>query len=1181
MTILVNDIKIYQSQDNTDNDSGGGSRTSAEIVDGNVNNLFPDISRIDTVSGDVALRKVFPTVFTANNDIYYGAHAMIRKKPTDPKVSALLFHTDDAHDKRIDARNAIESYLVASYEEQFYLFGNHVTGSRSVTFLQALTSSTPSIGEVYLLIDPSGFEQYIRIVDMDEKVILLSWNNGSSIVDFARRRIICEIEQPLGFSFAGSAFDPVGMQSGKAVTYATQIANAAQFYGTKKLAVDADISDIAITVESIYEALVPSSKAHEPLIDQSALGGGQGIIPSGNLISLLLSVPTGNWFGSLNCGITPGSLSFGDYIDDGETNIINTLTNLPVASINYVNGDIDNLIGGITISGNITFNFESGVGATSNLQFTTSILITSANQSFFLNKVVSPLPSSGQLYVDYRSQGKWYRIFQYGTEPTIGSFVINDNLDGTGTLLVTFGSLPDIDSTTIISWGSLEKLKNRTAETHPMYLKFELGDENINPLSFSLVAKGSTITSDANGVLSDTDGTIDGELDTHSGDLLINALQLSDRFDNSGSANDVVITYDYAAPGFGEPGEPLSAEIAEASFVTVNRTTGVYAFNIGDTVDVGLVSMNFPITYYSSVFVEGWTVTTPSYVTLKSDVTGVLTDQLNRVWGSVAANGDVSLTPSTITITGFGNLNIALISEADPRYKDIQAKPVMKANVIVNVKYKKGVPASYPLNKVITDKMENVCQYVITTDGYIGGEVAFKILTDNNQIANNFYSKDGVIFKRSDITTSLQVGDINYADGIINVQYLLDPNQFYLKFYALGTNEIGVEDEQSVKFTFKTAATKIITSSLQLRYNTADDPTVLRVATTDQNGVITGTNIDSGLSYVDAETGMVHLEFTNPAFPASFKYDAIAEKNLPVDPELLGLNPIRLPIDGRVPVFEYGRHLIIFDETTTAVVGGTPVADQVDTLARSGQAYIEVIDSAGKRLDPTEYVADRAAGTVTFGNPLTLQDKYAAALVAPFSIVDRIEDMVQAADVQINGDINLSAALTHNYTAANSYVASALVWGDTGSRAYNLFSQEIWDGGNPVWSDILIGDPTTAQYDVINYPIGIDNQSSASGRWAIIFTSSTTVNVAHEKLGIVQTGVSIAISDVSPINQATLTPYFTMYKDGFGGGWVTNNVIRLNTDSGDQNMWVIRTIQAGALSESTDNMELEIRGDAN
>ena len=50
---------------------------------------------------------------------------------------------------------------------------------------------------------------------------------------------------------------------------------------------------------------------------------------------------------------------------------------------------------------------------------------------------------------------------------------------------------------------------------------------------------------------------------------------------------------------------------------------------------------------------------------------------------------------------------------------------------------------------------------------------------------------------------------------------------------------------------------------------------------------------------------------------------------------------------------------------------------------------------------------------------------------------------------------------------------------------------------------------------------------------------------------------------------------------GFGTGWVTNNVIRFNSDSGDNNMWVIRTIESGALSESTDSIDIEIRGDAN
>ena len=190
MTITQNDIRVFQAQDNTDNDSGGGSRTANEVVDGDINNLFPDISRIDTVSGDVGLRKVFPTVFTDNSDTYFGAHAMIRKVPTDDKVSALLFYTDDPHDRRSSAQNDIESYVVASFKEQFWLFGNHVAGSRAVTFLSEVSTPTPDVGVVYLL-KQGVTEQYIRITSIETSIVTLNFASGTgSPTPYERRRTV-------------------------------------------------------------------------------------------------------------------------------------------------------------------------------------------------------------------------------------------------------------------------------------------------------------------------------------------------------------------------------------------------------------------------------------------------------------------------------------------------------------------------------------------------------------------------------------------------------------------------------------------------------------------------------------------------------------------------------------------------------------------------------------------------------------------------------------------------------------------------------------------------------------------------------------------------------------------------------------------------------------------------------
>ena len=183
MPIKNTDIILFQSQDNTDNDNGGGARTNNVVEDGAVNNLFPDISRVDTVAGDVAMRKVFPVVNTDSREIYYGAHAMIRKTPDDERVSALLFYTDDAVDTRVQAQADVESYLVPSFQTPFYLFGSNIEGAKAVTFLQRLEEDIPLVGEVFLLREESN-EQYFRVSNVEDKEVILFFDGKRPLVPF-------------------------------------------------------------------------------------------------------------------------------------------------------------------------------------------------------------------------------------------------------------------------------------------------------------------------------------------------------------------------------------------------------------------------------------------------------------------------------------------------------------------------------------------------------------------------------------------------------------------------------------------------------------------------------------------------------------------------------------------------------------------------------------------------------------------------------------------------------------------------------------------------------------------------------------------------------------------------------------------------------------------------------------
>src|SRR5690554_6269858 len=153
MTINADDVKLLKSQRLTDEEDGGGRATGEAVTDGEMNNLFPDISRLDRTLGRINLRKVFAGVMTDNADAYLGAHSIVTEAPKDPRVSVLLFNTDSQVDERRDARTLIEGYVVPSTTARFELLGDQFAGQRAITGIQRLEARPPEVGEVYQLVN--------------------------------------------------------------------------------------------------------------------------------------------------------------------------------------------------------------------------------------------------------------------------------------------------------------------------------------------------------------------------------------------------------------------------------------------------------------------------------------------------------------------------------------------------------------------------------------------------------------------------------------------------------------------------------------------------------------------------------------------------------------------------------------------------------------------------------------------------------------------------------------------------------------------------------------------------------------------------------------------------------------------------------------------------------------------
>jgi hypothetical protein len=148
-------------------------------------------------------------------------------------------------------------------------------------------------------------------------------------------------------------------------------------------------------------------------------------------------------------------------------------------------------------------------------------------------------------------------------------------------------------------------------------------------------------------------------------------------------------------------------------------------------------------------------------------------------------------------------------------------------------------------------------------------------------------------------------------------------------------------------------------------------------------------------------------------------------------------------------------------------------------------------------------------------NPLDL-----SAFTQPLVATHRIEDASVVTDVQITGYVSFSEPLAHAYTASNSLASTALiapfVGGSVQAAVNHLFTQQTWDNAHPNWTDAVIGSGTTANFDLLDYPIQVFNRDAITEKWALIFTSSTAFNIVAQDLGVIGTGNTS--SDVLPIN---------------------------------------------------------------
>ena len=1054
MTIYKDDIKLFESKVMNDEPDGGGAMTGIEIISGEHNNMFDDISDLDRAYGDVGIRSVHLKVDAPTDETYFGVTVGLIDKPADSNVEITLMSVNDPYIERDETKDIIERYLTSGVKYQGELFYDQVVGQRAVRLIQYTHISPPASGEVLIVRNKvNGFEQYVKIIKSSYESQSFVDTKGS----FTLRVVTCEISEPLRETLTGVTPNRYMSTSSQSEVSEAMIADASKYYGMKLLKNDALFNTSLLEVNGTYNQLVPSAR-----------------------------------------------------IDNAHINVpIVDIANAPVA-INSSGTETTEL----------PINLESQ-----------SFPIDIDNQGYVFVQTLLPYPTKNTLQVHYISQGNWYTLYEDGNGVLKGV----DESHGTGTLdefgnvSITTGALPDITSEIIFQWGStsihtellqdsdlsLDSEIKATATTYP----------NSDDMTFTWDDKtahctGGIITGDATGY--------------------VNATAIEFRPLELPTAGATIATSWTA-----NAGGVIPSHSEDTTIQMVDNGTQ-YTFNRGDTSRATLYLDVTPADYnadggranYSEQIQTQTLVFSDTQVFAKVNGYSVLVGALNPTTGAVVIEKN---------LLNFSFVEQTWEKKSSHWWKSKNWTVTRRERVTVNcVASTIEVDVTRYFDSVISPPLE-AGTFNFTADTI---EIQFEhrgidVLADTVRINLNgkAYTIEGGVV----LDNGVNVGEFNEVSNTIT-----------LNTWATGSDALTASTglyQYNVKqyvqdMVFITESNPVASRSLQINAIDVDGNHVTGVA--DANGNIAGGGFEGT---IDLELGIVLLSNDNPVESVDIKYNCVSYNYLPLDAELLGLDPIRLPSDGRVVIYQKGDVIVVSqDEELTVTVAANHLLDL-------GEVRLESCETTA-----TDAIIDLDSGKIVFPTAGTYDIKY------------RFEDMALLTYVDISGALKTSRPLSHNYTAGKAKVASLLIAGDLFARYTNLFDQKTWTG---VFSDNLIGDEAPVAYNDTLYPITVTDDGAITERLAIVFTSSTAFKLIGENIG--QIAVGTVNADFAPINPISGKPYFTLDLRGWGAGWATNNVLRLNTIGATYQMNVIRTILQGESENpiDSDKFALQFRGNVN
>lgn len=785
-----------------------------------------------------------------------------------------------------------------------------------------------------------------------------------------------------------------------------------------------------------------------------------------------------------------------------------------------------------------------------NQAHTKALAVTAENRRLNWIETLSPRPAAGLFSVAYMSQGNWYVLLDNGagaitgSDPSFGSGTINYT---TGDTLITLGALPDAGSQIMYAWASPVHYAVRVGHAdidttieivHSVEEPIEPGTLELTWLSGEAV---KTATASVDGIISG-DGT--GYVSHATGEFILKLVSPPDMNSSLGIDYERQTQNQQTFTGVSAPGGLASISVGEAiepgsvvaKWVTESKKlhnftrtdAGKFRPIAGGGVHtsrtvIDTSSSKARMAYYAPDY-QGEIVDetgTVNYATGEI-VLPVLPSVTERTWSHTLSDWLSDSGSELHTFTGTIIIEYAQAGASSTTVSTTIDIPPVRFRIVPRLFDEVVVPNS----------------------------VRF---TWNGQTYNDY---NGVMYRSGDTVIA---GSIDYLSGIVT-----------LDNYVSGSGAVTVTSLltrygqwTAIDANFRTALSPLAPEALSIVAVLEDGTQITGSA--DENGDISGDSMRGEVNYqfgtAWVEFGELDGETWEPAIviPETIRYNAVAFKYLPLDADILGIDAVRLPADGRVPIYRPGGLVIIAHTDTTApdtISNGGTIS-----CGRTRIAWIKVFDDNGDIV--TEgYELDRDTGVVTFPD--------VSEMAQPLTVRHTVADLRMITDAQISGQLTLARPLTHEFPADETVVASCLIHGDRRARVSATWDQASW---NNTWVDSIVGSPATATLNLIDYPITVTNEGCDTDRWILRWTSTSNAELISEKRGLVWSGSYTAGgADIAPINPRTRTwdegtqqwiggtPYMTIPGAANGGGWATGNVVRINTVGAIADFWIARSV---------------------